>query len=877
MHEIIGQLKERFPIITRLRVAPADCPTGTEPLPLYMGILLAAMHSENRAPCCFVLPRRGRSAHLAAVVFGLTKFIEDYERLDRLIAETAFKPGQNVFVRPPNKIYRYRGVHAPNPSWIELGTLDGSGWQTFPLSDVRRLEVTSAIKPAGNLGQIPRIVPHTQLDYLMGVNTVGNLSAFLNHVLLLDYKTDFEEVANGISFQNNVSVPGMPPLSGLIPLGAIAEPDEEGNVKLKKWNFPTSRCEPLIAVSSSPEKIVAACKAAPPRSKVVVVNGLGFLASHIQAYDEIAEAQRLVIVAEHEDQEQMQALADRGCKFWWLGDREISMGLDVEAPAAASRSVFGPVFRSARNESQMEVEFEVCEGQALDDIAVALVTLDEAVQNDTTGTTRSLVSRAYKLLNNLAGLVQPPTQDESRRFADQLAVISRELERDRHWIGKPAETLAQICRLFNSALSGNFHLGESKGVSLLKVFRAMYGETDQQTAILARNNSQVKQLEGWSRRFGFGAKVFTPGTVPEDAGFGCIVCVAWPGGDAFQRMVRRFLAPRIKVIGYAFENSWLRQCHRKLRQRPQLPAFSQSEKSAMIQSKEAARAVWPEESSAEEQEPKPQLATPFSIWAFENRLRSVRKGGTAAPLTVEESVAAKYLGFRGASYAHITEGHKLPIVTELLAAKPGARQKTPMKEISQVKVGDFAVFRDGGSRDVIQVIADQQIQRNGQDPTALRQRANLWVNALRDTGLSPDEILSELNMIGPGKTLPTIRNWLHNDSIIGPGLRSDLDSIAKLTKSRELEDAKEDIWAAIKQIRGAHLGAGMWLTGVLLQKLPSCLGEIEENGTKINIEDVVTAWVVQVEDIAPQFEQFPRSSINRLLWDRPAATSALYL
>jgi hypothetical protein len=54
---------------------------------------------------------------------------------------------------------------------------------------------------------------------------------------------------------------------------------------------------------------------------------------------------------------------------------------------------------------------------------------------------------------------------------------------------------------------------------------------------------------------------------------------------------------------------------------------------------------------------------------------------------------------------------------------------------------------------------------------------------------------------------------------------------------------------------------------VLLQKLPACLGEIEEGGTKINIEDVVTAWVVQIEDIGLQFEQFPRSSVNRLLWE----------
>jgi hypothetical protein len=192
-------------------------------------------------------------------------------------------------------------------------------------------------------------------------------------------------------------------------------------------------------------------------------------------------------------------------------------------------------------------------------------------------------------------------------------------------------------------------------------------------------------------------------------------------------------------------------------------------------------------------------------------------------------------------------------------------------------VGDFAVFRDGGSRDVIQVIADKLLQRNGQDAATLRKRANLWVEALRSTRMKADQILARMSALGPGKTLITIRNWLSNDSMIGPGLRTDLDLIAKLTQSKELEKTEEEVWAAIKQIRGAHLSAGTWLTSVLLQKLPSCLGEIEEGGTNINIEDVVTAWVVQVEDISPQFEQFPRSSVNRLLWERFEGATDLLL
>jgi hypothetical protein len=54
--------------------------------------------------------------------------------------------------------------------------------------------------------------------------------------------------------------------------------------------------------------MVAACKSMEPYSKVVLVNGLGLLASHLQAYDEIAQTQRVVIIAEHGDQQQSLAL-----------------------------------------------------------------------------------------------------------------------------------------------------------------------------------------------------------------------------------------------------------------------------------------------------------------------------------------------------------------------------------------------------------------------------------------------------------------------------------------------------------------------------------------------------------------------------------------
>src|SRR5439155_10064575 len=120
-----------------------------------------------------------------------------------------------------------------------------------------------------------------------------------------DYQSEFADVASNIHLQKTTPIAEMPPLGEMMPLGSISQPDDGECIRLKKWNFLNYGCEPLVAVTSSQEKMVAACRAADPHSKVVVVNGLGLLASHLQAYDEIAELQRLVNIAEHDEQEQM--------------------------------------------------------------------------------------------------------------------------------------------------------------------------------------------------------------------------------------------------------------------------------------------------------------------------------------------------------------------------------------------------------------------------------------------------------------------------------------------------------------------------------------------------------------------------------------------
>jgi hypothetical protein len=67
----------------------------------------------------------------------------------------------------------------------------------------------------------------------------------------------------------------------------------------------------------------------------------------------------------------------------------------------------------------------------------------------------------------------------------------------------------------------------------------------------------------------------------------------------------------------------------------------------------------------------------------------------------------------------------------------------------------------------------------------------------------------------------------------------------------------------------------MRLRSVLLQRLPAVLGKVEETGTKIDLDELGSAWVVQVESIAAEHEPRGRSEVNRLLTDESTLMSLL--
>ena len=112
MNDRAEQLLQRFPILGRLRVRQRDLSERAESLPLFLGIALAVMETAAPVPVCFIFPRRGETARLVTILYGLHRFCAAQAELTKRYGEGSFTAGDLVRIHPGKHVFRYCGFEA---------------------------------------------------------------------------------------------------------------------------------------------------------------------------------------------------------------------------------------------------------------------------------------------------------------------------------------------------------------------------------------------------------------------------------------------------------------------------------------------------------------------------------------------------------------------------------------------------------------------------------------------------------------------------------------------------------------------------------------------------------------------------------------------
>jgi hypothetical protein len=866
-YDASGEVERRYPLLAELVIG--SCPgTQWNRLPRFLGLLLAAAESSAPEICLVLLPEIEAVGYLTAMLLALSRLQAEFPSLLHEYARRGLQVGQRVRVLPHGYVYGYAGVLGGYNESFKLDVLDANdkAWKTFPVAEILRLEPTERARPRGKGNTMLGSFELSNLDRLVGIQTGGNTSLFRNHVLYLSARAEAQDLAAAVAFARS----GRDPVHGVggagIPWGLIS-PD--GAVQ-RDDDYQRSG-EPLIAVTHSPDHLAAACEQAAPLSKLVIANDAEKLARNLQAYDRIAQTQRLLIIASHRSAEAAEQLGERGCRVWRLSPAEIRHGEPV-AERGTSGGAVGRLFQAVENWQALTLASVDCEDAILDEVAGKLESvghnLDPAATRDET---KRVVGRLFALLCEAGEVCGEAGEETAREAKGRLDILERTIEQEGVWLPREVRAaLKDACKGLRLAYDADATArtpGLGKAPVLQRLIEDLNNRGLERILVVTRTPAGARSVGGLLTRNNYVAIVRAISEAEQFAEADAVILTAWPNTRRLSDLIGRYLASQFYLVAFRFERHWFsgfRRHHVATMRRGEIePSMKAAITGLPIGAFSPVERNAPGSADAGSEVP--------SVVKIEDLLLRQRKGAALAATGRDENRPARYAGFVGAGYAYLSEWQHLPVITSLVRGTAGSRPRLDLRTVDALTVGDYVVFRGGAESNIVRSVAEQLT--GAEEYARLRERAEAWRQSLRRLGNDPRLRLADLSKVhallrrwGLSIGLHTVRRWLYDETQIGPGDDEALVAIAKAVADEDLLAKRADVWDAIRAVRTLHLEAGRRLSQLLLDNIQRNPPQVGSRETRIEVAGA-PAWILEVEELGGGYE--PRSSgqVNRLLWD----------
>ncbi len=842
--ELILALRSRFPILEHVSGRFGEG-SPEERIPWFFALLLSAALKDETGACCFVLDKTQGTTALAAILLALARLKEDFPRLAANYARTGLSRGQHVRVKPSNFVYEYEGIWEEHPNWFRLKEQDKPAWRSFRVSEVLRLEPTTRKRPKGTLSSRIHEFDRSPLDQLLDITTFGNDSMIRNVVLLYMAQARFAGVADVVSLTPRDSEHS-DRLSSFLPWGTIG-----ADGVIQAGDAYQVIGEPIIAVSRVPQDLADAATSAPEASKVVLVDGARGIISDLQAFDDIVDRQRVVILASPDETEEVRALRGRECPVWYLSPTEITIGED-QAGDRSRHSLVGRTVRVADVRERCKVAAIECHSGDLQAAATALESVAAKIEDaEEKSETEDLLARLYGILLEFSECCFEVC-DETK---SDLRLARQNFVRDRMWM--TSDVIGEF-RSVIDRLEGISHSGsglEGKADALLNALVGCEGRW----AIACRSARTAGSLRDALRTLGADLAVLPIQAIrPEDEWDGVILS-AWPGRRRFTRLVNLGVARDIRVLTYPFERNWL--LGHQTRERTLM-------KNNLLPVRDRAGMVGIEPNLLPVSEPK-ESAPPVDSGSpdqpmldFERRLSRRRPRPPSPSVRGDDVRSARLVEFYGGCYTLLTEWSHVHVLNDLMK---DIRQEGGLRTVtaSDLSIDDFVLFRAGGEKEFIRLLAEDEF--GIEEYERIRAIAERWKSTLRRLGRTPSEVQKHLEDNGLSRTLPTIAGWMGNPDRIGPGDDGDIEIIGRAASDAELLEHLRSVREAISRIRGAHQAAGSRLTQLILGEVRGRMGQLDDQPALLDL-GYGHAWVVQVQAVDSRQREYAAHEVNHLLW-----------
>ena len=846
LQPLINDFRQEYPLLERI-VGKFGNKVTEESVPLLFSLVLAASAYKRPGACCFVFNQTLGTTPVIATLLGLGQLREDFQELVSRYAKTALQIGQRVQVKPNNYVFEYSGIWEEFPHLFrlkEIGNPQNS--RSFPLTDILRLEPTDRLRPKGILKSDLGKRELSHLDKLIEINTSGNNSLFRNAVLLHMARSRFEKAIDQIQLAK-IGEDDFYPLSKLLSWGSI-----DFNGELKPTDPYQVTGEPLIAVTSVSEDLAESTSLVERVSKIVLIDGANTLTKNLQAYDQITDCQRTVILGSPHETQALQILRDRECPIWHLSPEGALIG-EQQKYNRSRLSMVGATICAAETRQRQHLAKEDCNDTAIEGVARYLESASDLMKSsgDELQNIVEVVSSLYGVLMECSECCFGVDEETKSRLRD----ATEKFDANSMWVGSDVcrELQQAIARL--SDLTHSDRLGQNKVEKIIELL----DQTDEEDwIIVARSPRTAETLSSRSNGLLTNTKVIPISSISSNCEYSGIIVPAWPNGERFNRLLAHAAAPKIRLFAYPFEAKWFNSytCRENTVGRSNQSDLK-SLSLVLNHPSSIVRSLLLIEGETTLPPKQNQIVKEIGDGGF-----SQRKPAPPRPQNSEDYRMARLVQFHGNCHTWLTEWAKLSKINALFERANTEKLILPSLTVSELLPEDFVLFRESGEKEWIRLIAEDLL--GVEEYIQIRSIAELWKSPLRKIG-NKTIVKNLLAKFGLFRTLPTISAWLDDVDHIGPQDFRDIEYIGKATNDQELISRQEDVKAAIAEIRRTHIAAGRQLTELLLAELDGKLIRLDEQPLQLDL-GYGQASVVCVAMVNDESEECQSTSVNRLIW-----------
>jgi len=441
----------------------------------------------------------------------------------------------------------------------------------------------------------------------------------------------------------------------------------------------------------------------------------------------------------------------------------------------------------------------------------------------------------------------PPDFQKSK--SERLNHIKSELERSGMWI--PKELKYELLQLVDKL--NQIQITSENAAKMKAIFDLVNREDQGKKHIVVRTQSDARYYNVLFESFGLKRlKAVTMSELLSRSGkVEKLIVFYWPGQNQVFKLLTSYAFQSLSFIYYPHEMEWLKNRLKQWHNEYGLD-FNYSEPNASINR------------NLEHQEYTGNVDVDLEDLEF--RVITRRYHLLTKPDGSTESLCkSKLVIFNSSHYAFFTDQQRLLVVTDLIYE---TGEEIERKVVNELQFGDIVLFRDSDN-DLIREIADVMLKQNNM--LHLRSTASIWRDALLRRYKALDESIRrlkrELKANGCNRHEITIRNWLLDDSMIGPRDMNDIVLISRATMDKELNEKLQQVLDAVSTLRSVHIQAASYLNKQLISNLPDMMGNVSKSFSRVvtlKLDQYGTVSLASVDRVSDEYTEVSLSATYKL-------------